>query len=61
LVHHRQRAGELDAADGDGEHGEDLDDEQPAAGVHLLAEDRHPVAGADYRVAEGERRLDGHQ
>jgi hypothetical protein len=56
-----QRAGELDAADGDGEHGDDLDDEQPAAGVHLLAEHRHAVAGADDRVAEGERWLDGHQ
>jgi hypothetical protein len=56
-VHHRQRPGQLDAADRDGEHGDDLDDQQPPAGVDLLAQDSHPVAGADQRVAQGERRL----
>jgi hypothetical protein len=60
-VHQGEGAGQLDAADGDGEHGGDLDDEQPAAGPYVLVEDGHPVAGADQRVAEGERRLDGDQ
>jgi hypothetical protein len=60
-VHHRQRAGELDTADGNRDDGDDLADEQPSAGPHVLVEDRHPVAGADQRIAEGERRLDGDQ
>ena len=60
-VDHGQRAGQLDAAEGHRDHGDDLDDQQPAAGPHVLAEDGHPVAGADQRVAEGERRLDGDQ
>jgi hypothetical protein len=60
-VDHGQGAGQLDAADGDGDDGDDLDGEQPAAGLHVLAEDEHPVAGADQRVAQGQRGLDGHQ
>jgi hypothetical protein len=60
-VHHGQRAGQLDAADGDGDDGDDLDREQPSAGLHVLAEDEDTVAGADDRVAQGERRLDGDQ
>jgi hypothetical protein len=60
-VDHGQRAGQLDAADGDGDDGDDLDREQPPAGLHVLAEDGDPVAGADDRVAQGERRLDGYQ
>jgi hypothetical protein len=58
-VHHGQRAGKLDAAEGDRDQGDELHDEQPAAGLDVLAEDGHPVAGADQRVTEGERRLDG--
>jgi hypothetical protein len=49
-VDHGQGAGQLDAADGDGNDGDDLDGEQPSAGPHVLAEDEHPVAGADQRV-----------
>jgi hypothetical protein len=60
-VHLGQRAGKLDAADGDGDHGGDLDDQQPPAGLHVLTEHGHPVGGADQGVAEGERRLDGDQ
>jgi hypothetical protein len=60
-VDHGQRAGQLDAADGDGDDGDDLGGEQPSARLHVLAEDGDPVAGADQRVAQGERRLDGHQ
>jgi hypothetical protein len=58
-VHQGQGAGELDTADGDRDDGGDLDNEQPSTGSHVLVEDRHPVGGADQRIAEGERRLDG--
>jgi hypothetical protein len=60
-VHEGQRAGQLDAADGDGEHAEDLNDQQPAAGVDVLAQDGHPIAGTNQCVTQGERRLDRDQ
>src|ERR1700733_10799691 len=41
LVDEGQGAGELDAADGDGEHGDDLEG-QPGAGPHGLVEERVP-------------------
>jgi hypothetical protein len=60
-VDHGERAGQLDAADGHGDDGDDLGGEQPPGGLHVLAEDGHAVAGADQRVAQGQRRLDRHQ
>jgi hypothetical protein len=60
-VDHGERAGQLDAADGHGDDGDDLDGEQPPGGLDVLAENGHPVTRADQRVAQGERRLDGHQ
>jgi len=42
-----QRAGQLDAADGYREDRDDLGGEQPPAGLHVLAEHRDPVAGAE--------------
>jgi hypothetical protein len=60
-VDHGQGAGQLDAADGDGEDGQDLDGQQPAAGPYGLVVDGYAVARADQRVAQGERGLDGDQ
>jgi len=60
-VDHGQRAGEFDAADGYRDHGGDLGDEQPSSRLHGLVEDGDPVGGADQRVAQGERWLDGNE
>ena len=61
LVYVGEGAGQLDAADGARDEGDELADAQPAAGPHVLIEDRHPEGDADQRVAEGEGRLDGDQ
>jgi hypothetical protein len=53
-VDYGQRAGQLDAAEGDRDDGGDLDDEQPPIGTHGLVEHGHPVAGADQGVTQGQ-------